>query len=211
MELIDLVNSNVISDGSEVVKKGVPRNFAKFIGKHLCQSLFFDSSRPQTSNFIKKETLAQVFSCECEIYKNTFFTEHFWMAASYSYCSYSGYYCHGFALLDLFLLSTLFVLQWHSLYLGDSNLVVGSVSFDSPSKSKGDAHFHRTVYDYSLVDWDGLHDHLRDNPREDIFNPGASAAEAEFCEWLMVGIDAYIPLFLIVNIRSSHINIRSSP
>ena len=29
--------------------------------------------------FIKKETLAQVFSCEfCEISKNTFFTEHLW-------------------------------------------------------------------------------------------------------------------------------------
>ena len=29
-------------------------------------------------NFIKKETLAQVFSCKfCEIFKNTFFTEHF--------------------------------------------------------------------------------------------------------------------------------------
>ena len=28
-------------------------------------------------NFIKKQTLAQVFSCEfCEIYKNTFLTEH---------------------------------------------------------------------------------------------------------------------------------------
>ena len=23
-------------------KKGVPRNFAKFIGKHLCQCLFFN-------------------------------------------------------------------------------------------------------------------------------------------------------------------------
>ena len=33
-------------------------------------------------NFIKKETLAQVFSCEfCEISKNTFFTEHIWMTA----------------------------------------------------------------------------------------------------------------------------------
>ena len=31
------------------------------------------------SNFIKKETLAQVLSCEfCEISKNTFFTEHLW-------------------------------------------------------------------------------------------------------------------------------------
>ena len=44
------------------VKKGVVRNFAKFTGNHLCQSLF-----------IKKEILAQVFSCEfCEISKNTF-------------------------------------------------------------------------------------------------------------------------------------------
>ena len=34
-------------------------------------------------NFIKKETLTQVFSCKfCEISKNTFFTEHLWMAAS---------------------------------------------------------------------------------------------------------------------------------
>ena len=29
--------------------------------------------------FIKKEALAQVFSCEfCELFKNTFFTEHLW-------------------------------------------------------------------------------------------------------------------------------------
>ena len=34
-------------------------------------------------NFIKKETLAQVFSCEyCEVSKNTFFTEHLWTTAS---------------------------------------------------------------------------------------------------------------------------------
>ena len=55
--------------------KGVLRNFAKFTGKHLCKSLFL--LQPQACNFIKKETLAQVFSCEfCEISKNTFFTEH---------------------------------------------------------------------------------------------------------------------------------------
>ena len=34
-------------------------------------------------NYIKKETLAQVFSCEfCEISKNTYFTEHLWDTAS---------------------------------------------------------------------------------------------------------------------------------
>ena len=39
--------------------------FAKFIGKHLYQT-FFISCRLQallTGNFIKKETLAQVFTC----------------------------------------------------------------------------------------------------------------------------------------------------
>ena len=36
-----------------------------------------------TYNFIKKETLAHVLSCEfCEIFKNTFLTEHLWIAAS---------------------------------------------------------------------------------------------------------------------------------
>ena len=41
------------------------------------------SCRPEACNFIKKETLAQVFSCEfCEISKNTFFTEHLLATAS---------------------------------------------------------------------------------------------------------------------------------
>ena len=65
------------------VKKGVLRNFAKFNGKHLCQCLYFNNVAGL--NFIKKEALAQVFSCEfCEIFKNTFFTEHFWATVSVS-------------------------------------------------------------------------------------------------------------------------------
>ena len=56
-------------------KKGVLRSFTKLTGKHLCQSLFFNKV---ASNFIKKETLAQVFSCQfCETSKDTFFIEHF--------------------------------------------------------------------------------------------------------------------------------------
>ena len=49
------------------------------------------------------------------------------------------------------------------------------------------------AYDYSRADWDGLCDHLRDVPWEDIFKLGASAAASEFCEWVQVGIDVYIP------------------
>ena len=54
------------------VRAGVLRNFSKFTGKRLFQSLS-----------IKKDTLAQAFSDEfCEISKNNFFTEHVWATAS---------------------------------------------------------------------------------------------------------------------------------
>ena len=57
--------------------KGVLRNFAKFTGKHLCKSLFFNKVAGL------HETLAQVFSCEFyKISKNTFFTEHLRTTAS---------------------------------------------------------------------------------------------------------------------------------
>ena len=40
-------------------------------------------TRSEACNFIKKETLAQVFSCDfCEIFQNTFFTEHLRATAS---------------------------------------------------------------------------------------------------------------------------------
>ena len=57
-------------------KKSVLRIFAKFTGKHLCPSLLCLSPpapQPQAYNFIKRETLAQVFSCEfCKIFRNIF-------------------------------------------------------------------------------------------------------------------------------------------
>ena len=56
-------------------KKGVLKNFAKFTGKHPCQSLFFNKVaglRLQLKR-LKKETLTQVFSCEFwKISKNSF-------------------------------------------------------------------------------------------------------------------------------------------
>ena len=55
-----------------------------------------------------------------------------------------------------------------------------------------DAPFDCIAYDYSCADWDGLHDHLRDVPWEDIFKLSASPP-SEFCEWVQVGIDVDIP------------------
>ena len=40
---------------------------------------------------------------------------------------------------------------------------------------------------------DGLHDHLRDVPWKDIFKLSPSAAASEFCKWVQVGTDVYIP------------------
>ena len=37
----------------------------------------------QACKFVKKEALAQVSSCDfCEVFKNTFFTEHLWTTAT---------------------------------------------------------------------------------------------------------------------------------
>ena len=64
-------------------RKRVFRNLAKFIGKHLCQSLFLNKVTDLACNFLKKQTLALVFSCEFhEISQNTFFTEHIRTTAS---------------------------------------------------------------------------------------------------------------------------------
>ena len=51
--------------------------------ENTCARVSFLIKLQTLGNFIKKEALAQVFSCEfCEISKNTFFTEHLWTTAS---------------------------------------------------------------------------------------------------------------------------------
>ena len=49
----------------------------------LSNHINFEQFWPEACNFINKETLAQVFSCEfCGIFENTFFTVHPWTTAS---------------------------------------------------------------------------------------------------------------------------------
>ena len=100
---------------------------------------------------------------------------------------------HNPALLDLFLSCGSICSTMAFPPLGNSDHVVVSVSIDFPSNSQWDTPFYHIDYDYSRADWDGLHDHLRDVPWEDILKLGASAAASEFCEWVRVGIDVYIP------------------
>ena len=98
---------------------------------------------------------------------------------------------HSPALLDLFISSDASIFSTMAFPpLGNSDHVVVSVSIDFPINSKQDTPFHCMAYDYSRADWDGLCDHLRDVPWEDIFKLSASAAASE---WFQVGIDVYTP------------------
>ena len=76
---------------------------------------------------------------------------------------------------------------------GNSDHIVISVSFEFSANSKRNALFHCIAYDYSLGDCDGLCDHMRDVPCDDIFKFRASAAANEFCEYFQVGNNVHIP------------------
>ena len=69
------------SSGPDVFcKKDFLKNLTKFTVKNLHQSL---QTLISACNFVQKETLAQIFSWEfCEMFKNTYFLEHFRTRAS---------------------------------------------------------------------------------------------------------------------------------
>ena len=95
------------------------------------------------------------------------------------------YFFHSPALLDLFLFSDASICSTMPFSpLGNSDHVGVSVSIDFPTNSQHDAPFYHITYDYSCGNWDGLRDHLRDVPWEEVVN---------FFEWVQVGINVYIP------------------
>ena len=86
---------------------------------------------------------------------------------------------HSPALSDLFISSDTSICSTMAFPPLVNSYHVVSVSIDFQISSKQDALFHRIAYEYSCPDWDGLCDHLRDIPWEDIFKLSASS---EFCE-----------------------------
>ena len=74
-------------------KKGVLRNFAKFTGKHLCQSLFFNKVaglRPAT--LLKKRLWHRCFPVNFGKFLRTpFITEHLWWLLLATTHSYNGF------------------------------------------------------------------------------------------------------------------------
>ena len=100
---------------------------------------------------------------------------------------------HSHALLDLFLSSDASICSTMAFPpLGNSDHVVVSVSIDLPSNSQEDILFHCVAFGYSHADWDGVRNHLRDVPWENIFKVSAFAAASKFYEWVQVGVDVYI-------------------
>ena len=106
---------------------------------------------------------------------------------------------HSPALLEasiyLFLVRLVFFLQWLSIHWDILIMLLSQFPFPLSIKfTTGISQpFHRIAYDYFRGDWDGLRDHLKDVPWEDIFKIVASAATSEFCGWVQVRIDVYIP------------------
>ena len=73
---------NIVVDIKSIYlnKRYLFQNKIKCLDKIKC---FYFATTKLFKHTIKKETLAQVFSCEfCEISKNTFFTKHLWATAS---------------------------------------------------------------------------------------------------------------------------------
>ena len=95
--------------------------------------------------------------------------------------------------VSFFLLTLVFLLQRLSFHWEILIMVLSQFPSTFHHIHNGTPRFHHIAYDYSRADWDGLHDHLRDVPWEDIFKLHASNAASEFCEWVQVGIDVYIP------------------
>ena len=102
--------------------------------------------------------------------------------------SYSDHYdAYSPAPLDLFLSSDASICSTIAFtQLANPDHVAVSVSIDFPSNSKRDVPFHCIAYDYSCAGWDGLCNHLRDIPWEDILKITASATASEFWEWVLV-------------------------
>ena len=107
---------------------------------------------------------------------------------------------HSPVLLNLFLLTVVFFQQWLSLHWEILIMLLSKFPFTFLLSSKQDALFHCIAYDCFCADWDGVRDHLRDVPWEDIFE-----LVSEFCEWVRAGIDIYIPH------RKYQVKPRSSP
>ena len=67
-------------------------------------------------------------------------------------------------------------------------LIVTVMKSYSPKRTPNIVTYRKST-NFDKDNWDGLRDHLRDVPQEDIFKLGASTAARGFCLWFQVVID----------------------
>ena len=87
--------------------------------------------------------------------------------------------------------------------LGNFNHIVVSASIDFSSNSQQDALFHWITYEYSHVDWDGLHNHLRDVSSKDVFE--LLLLLVNFVSGLRLEL-MYLSLFLSIRSSLTHLH-----
>ena len=100
-----LISADWRSSRPEVFcKKGVLRNFAKFTGKHLCQSLFLiklQASRPPTLS--KKRLWHRCFPVNfAKFLRSPFYIEHLWWLLLWFYTSFKLRLNHFYDLVHIF-------------------------------------------------------------------------------------------------------------
>ena len=155
---------------------------------HVCYNILSIYENPRRKNFINppvpnilkklmeiKNDIIFIFTLLCGA------SERFHLNSAQISSDFStwipDYDSHSPPLLDFFLFSDPRI--WYTMALpplGNTDHVVFSVSIDFLSNSKRDTTFHHIAYAYSQAVWDGLCDHLRDVPWEEIFKINASAA-----------------------------------
>ena len=91
-------------------EKGVLRNFAKFTGKHLCQSLFFNKvAGPRPATLLKKRLWHRCFPVNfAKFLRTTSFIEHLWWLLLYAVVSKNGNFCDEISYSNLIVLCFLF-------------------------------------------------------------------------------------------------------
>ena len=77
--------------------------------------------------------------------------------------------------------------------LGRSDHCMVTVAIDVQCKESTDVPFHRTVYRYSKADWDSFRSFIADAPLDYIFKFRASKAASLITDWVLTGMDTFIP------------------
>ena len=77
--------------------------------------------------------------------------------------------------------------------LGTSDHSVVSIRVDARCKESPDAPFHRTIFRYDQAEWDNFRSFIADAPLSVFFNKGASEAASYISEWILDGMDIFIP------------------